>query len=129
MGTSSFKQRFRHDKEIYKLDLQIEKHCLDVIALHQPVAVDLRTVSTCLKIITDINRIGRYGRTSPSSPIIMFNRQYKKVISIPLMSELSIAMVDDAIHSFVTGDDKKARCLFVRDDKVDSLGIRSSGSR
>ncbi len=110
------------DKEIYKLDLQIEKHCLDVIALHQPVAVDLRTVSTCLKIITDINRIGRYGRDiAELADHYVPDRQYKKVISIPLMSQLSIAMVDDAIDSFVTRDDKKARCLFVRDDEVDSL--------
>ena len=51
----------RLDKELYHYDNMIEKHCLDLIALYSPVAGDLRTVSTCLKIIEDLNRIGRYA--------------------------------------------------------------------
>ena len=51
----------RLDKELYHYDNLVEKHCLDLIALYSPVAGDLRIVSTCLKIIEDLNRIGRYA--------------------------------------------------------------------
>jgi phosphate transport system protein len=112
----------RLDKDIYRQEQLIEKHCVDVIALHQPVAGDLRTVSTCLKIITDLNRIGRYGRDiAELSDIHDQDRSFKRVVAIPLMSELVISMVSDSIGSFVARDDKTARHLFDRDDQVDSL--------
>jgi phosphate transport system protein len=50
------------DRQIYLAEQAIEKHCVEIIALHQPVAGDLRMVTTSLKIITDLNRIGRYGQ-------------------------------------------------------------------
>jgi phosphate transport system protein len=112
----------RLDKEIYLSEQAIEKHCVDIIALHQPVARDLRTVTTCLKIITDLNRIGRYGRDiSELADHVDQGKRIKKLVAVPLMSELAIAMVNDAIDSFVERDDGKARGLFQRDDEVDSL--------
>jgi phosphate transport system protein len=112
----------RLDKEIYRMDQAIEKHCVEIIALHQPVAVDLRTVTTCLKIITDLNRIGRYGRDIAELADRQDNgKKLKRIMAIPLMSELSLAMVNEAIDSFVNRDDRKARTLFARDDEVDSL--------
>ncbi len=112
----------RMDKEIYLAEQTIEKHCVDIIALHQPVAGDLRTVTTCLKIITDLNRIGRYGRDiAELADHVDQGKRIKKLVAVPLMSELAIAMVNDAIDSFVEKDDGKARGLFPRDDEVDSL--------
>lgn len=110
------------DKELYHQEQTIEKRCVDVIALYQPVAVDLRIVSTCLKIITDINRIGRYGRDI-AEMAAHFDRDvhYKRAISITLMSQLALSMVSDAIDSFVKRDDVRARTLLDRDDEVDSL--------
>jgi phosphate transport system protein len=110
------------DKELYKLELNIEKHCVDIIALHQPVASDLRSVSTGLKLITDLNRIGRYsrdiGELSQDHDSV---KSFKRSIAIPLMSELVVSMVNDAIEAFVGRDEKAARELFVRDDEIDSL--------
>ncbi len=112
----------RLDKEIYLSEQAIEKHCVDIIALHQPVAGDLRTVTTCLKIITDLNRIGRYGRDiAELADHVDQGKRIKKLVAVPLMSELSIAMVNDAIDSFVEKDDGKARRIFQRDDEVDGL--------
>jgi phosphate transport system protein len=110
------------DKELYRQELSIEKHCVDIIALHQPVASDLRSVSTGLKVITDLNRIGRYGRDIAELSQNHDNiRIFKRSIAIPLMSELVVSMVNDAIEAFVARDDKAARELFVRDDEIDSL--------
>jgi phosphate transport system protein len=113
----------RLDKEIYRQDQLIEKHCLDIIALHQPVAVDLRTVSTVLKVITDLNRIGRYGRdiAELATRDGGNGKRFRKLVAVPLMAEVSMSMVTDAIDSFVERDDKKALALFRRDDEVDGL--------
>jgi len=110
------------DEEIYRADQAIEKHCVDIIALHQPVAGDLRVVTTYLKVITDLNRIGRYGRDIAELADCQENgKRIKKLIAVPLMSELALAMVNDAIDSLVAMDDGKARSLFLRDDEVDGL--------
>src|SRR5512136_307903 len=53
---------FTLDQEIYGLQEEIEGTCVDLIALHAPVARDLRTVTTSLKITTDLDRIGRYAK-------------------------------------------------------------------
>lgn len=110
------------DDEIYRCDTEIEKHCLDLIALHTPVAGDLRTVSTCLKIITDLNRIGRYAADIvEAAHILQEQRHFKRLISIPQMAGIVEGMARDAVDSFVTRDAEKARGLFGRDDEVDGL--------
>src|SRR5207237_3462242 len=53
---------FTLDQEVYGLQLEIERNCIDLLALHAPVARDLRTITTSLKITTDLHRIGRYGK-------------------------------------------------------------------
>src|SRR5437879_11052536 len=52
---------FTLDQEVYGLQLEIERTCIDLLALNAPVARDLRTITTSLKITTDLDRIGRYG--------------------------------------------------------------------
>lgn len=112
----------RLDHEIYRQDQLIEKHCVDIIALHQPVASDLRTVSTCLKIITDLNRIGRYGRDiAEMADHYDRDKNFKRLVAIPLMAELVVTMVTDSLDAFLQKDDRAARNMFRRDDEVDSL--------
>lgn len=108
------------DHEIYRQEQLVEKHCVELIALYQPVASDLRTVTTCIKMITDLNRIGRYGRDIADLSD-QLDQNFRKVMTVPLMADLAVAMVADAINAFVTRDEKAARELFVRDDQVDSL--------
>jgi len=111
------------DRQIYLAEQAIEKHCVEIIALHQPVAGDLRMVTTSLKIITDLNRIGRYGRdiAELATRDGGNGKRFRKLVAVPLMAEVSMSMVTDAIDSFVERDDKKALALFRRDDEVDGL--------
>jgi phosphate transport system protein len=110
------------DKEIYHMEQIIEKRCLDLIALHAPVAGDLRTVSTCLKIITDLNRIGRYASDIVEEyDTVTATNGFRRPVNIPQMASLVVAMVTDAIDSFIRRDDRAARQLFDRDDEVDCL--------
>ncbi|MEM0449146.1 MAG: phosphate signaling complex protein PhoU [Methanomassiliicoccales archaeon] len=112
----------RLDKEIYRMDQQIEKHCLDLIALHTPVAGDLRTISTCLKIITDLNRIGRYASDIVELyDVLASSNGFRRPVNIPHMASLVVGMVTDAIRSFTTRDVEMAKRLFERDDEVDCL--------
>jgi len=112
----------RLDKEIYHMEQIIEKRCLDLIALHTPVAGDLRTVSTCLKIITDLNRIGRYASDIVEEyDLVTSSNGFRKPVNIPHMASVVLGMVTDATDCFVRRDDKAARQLFDRDDEVDYL--------
>ena len=110
------------DEEIYCWDIRIEKHCLDVIALHAPVAGDLRTVSTCLKIITDLNRIGRYALDIAEFTEHFHDQtHFKKLVSIPFMGERVVAMVTQAVESYVHRNAEEACALYDKDDEVDHL--------
>jgi phosphate transport system protein len=122
-GDESLKDEVRRlDREIYSYDSSIEKHCLDIIALHSPVAGDLRTISTCLKSIEDLNRIGRYAWDIAEASDVFEGQKFKqRMVSIPYMAELVVAMVTDAINCFTTRNTEEARGLFDRDDEVDAL--------
>ncbi|MBI0583497.1 MAG: phosphate signaling complex protein PhoU [Methanomassiliicoccus sp.] len=110
------------DRGIYRQEQVIEKHCLELIALYQPVASDLRMISTCLKIITDLNRIGRYGRDIAELSVTVDQQQdIRRIAAIPLMADQAAAMVSESIRTFVERDSEAARNLFVKDDEVDSL--------
>ncbi len=112
----------RLDKELYCYDNLVEKHCLDLIALYSPVAGDLRTVSTCLKIIEDLNRIGRYAHDiAEVSEVFEAQGHFTRMVNIQHMAELVVDMVHDSIESFTKRDSVMARGLFERDDEVDSL--------
>lgn len=108
------------DREVYRQEQETERHCFEVIALHQPVASDLRAVSSCLKVVTDLSRIGRYGRNiaelggglDPSA---------SRLFPLPLMAEQVLSMVKDAVASYVNLDQAAALALFGRDDEVDAL--------
>ena len=111
------------DQEIYALQVEVEKTCVELIALHAPVAKDLRVVTTSLKITTDLDRIGRYAKDIAETTLRFpaGQRHFKKLVSIPHMSELTIRMVDTAIKGFVKRDAESVRHLQETDDSVDAL--------
>jgi len=111
------------DQEIYALQLEVEKTCVDLIALHAPVARDLRTITTSLKITTDLDRIGRYAKDIAETTLLFDpgRRHFKKLVSIPHMADLTITMVDTAIEGFVKRDAESVRHLQETDDSVDAL--------
>lgn len=112
------------DHEIYGLQVEVEKTCGDLIALHAPVARDLRMITTSLKITTDLDRIGRYAkdiaelgleiRAAPPAELWDLSK-------IPRMAELTIGMVDNAVKAFLNRDVESARRLRRDDDIVDAL--------
>jgi phosphate transport system protein len=109
-------------KELAKWNIDLEEEALQLIALYQPMARDMRTIACCLKMIVDLNRIGRYGKDIANvTKEIAPGPHIKKIISIPHMNELVQSMIHDAFDAFKTGNISLIKGFTERDNDVDSL--------
>jgi len=109
-------------KELAKMNVDLEEEALQLIALYQPMARDMRTIACCLKMIVDLNRIGRYGKDIANvTREIAPGPHIKKIISIPHMNELVQGMIVDDFTAFKTGDISLLKGFSERDNDVDSL--------
>ncbi len=116
------KKVFEIDVQLYKMDLEIEKKCLDLIALQTPVARDLRTIGTCLKIITNLDRVGRYAADISEVTInISDTTHFKKLVSIQMIANMTVDMVRTAVQSFNSRDVSLVNRIFDEEEKVDAL--------
>ena len=110
------------DKELYDLNIDIEKKCLEVIALQSPVAKDLRTIGTYLKVITDFDRIGRYAKDiSEVTARSVAKTHFKPLVSIPHMARMAEDMVDLSVKAFLSRDIAPTKDVFELEDQIDSL--------
>ena len=107
---------------IADMDDKIEERTLRLITLYQPMASDMREIACILKMITYLNRVGRYGKDIAK---LVGNwedkRHVKKLVSIPHMSDLVCNMLEDAMNAFETKDISKFSDFSDRDDTVDEL--------
>jgi phosphate transport system protein len=110
------------DADINQLHIDIDSRCFKLLALQQPMAVDLRVIVAAVKINTDIERIGdlavniaeaarRYIRHAPVKPLI----------DIPHMATIAQDMLRDALDAFVRRDPALAQAVLVQDDTLDAL--------
>jgi phosphate transport system protein len=118
------KDVFTLDQEIYALKQQVVRSCVELIALHAPVAKDLRLITTCLEISTDLDRIGRYSRDIVEITVMLGEDARSPVVAVGnlvKMGELAIDMVDRAVDAFVQRDAEMVRDIVRRDDPIDAL--------
>jgi phosphate transport system protein len=111
------------DDSIDDLEIEIEKRCINLIALQQPLAADLREIAGILKIITDLERIGDYA-VNIAKVTLEFDEDeefVKPIIDLPKMEALVKEMIKGGLDSFVSKDVNKARAIAILDDKVDDL--------
>ena len=110
------------DEPINKLHIEIDGRCFTLLALHQPMAVDLRAIVAAVKINTDLERVGdlainiaeaarRYAQHAP----------VKKLIDIPRMANIAQNMLRDSLDAFVRRDTELAQRVLNEDDKLDDL--------
>lgn len=112
------------DNIIDEKEKEIESLCLKLILNQQPVARDLRQISTALKIITDMERIGDHAAEISQLCIYLDGQKFiKKLEHIPQMATASIKMVKDVIDAFVMKDLKLAQAVIDYDDVVDDLYV------
>ena len=110
------------DGPINQLHIEIDGRCFKLLALHQPMAVDLRAIVSAVKINTDLERVGdlaviiaeaakRYAQHPP----------VKELIDIPRMAEIAQRMLRNALDSYVRRDVELAHAVLNEDDTLDAL--------
>jgi phosphate transport system protein len=110
------------EKQVNQLHVEIDEACLEIIALGQPAAYDLRFVTAAMKIIIDLERIGDQAiNILEAAEDLLRVPPLKPLIDIPRMGEISQEMLKDALDAYVKGDDDLAQRTILRDDAVDQL--------
>ena len=108
--------------KIAQMDQDIETKTLQMLTLYQPMAKDLREIGCIFKMITYLARIGRYAKDIAKISIeISDHPHFKKLISIPHMSQIVCGMIDDALISFKEKDINRFKDFSDRDNDVDEL--------
>ena len=111
-----------YDRQINRLEVEIDEHCLRILARRQPVASDLRFLTIALKLVTDLERIGDLG-VNICERVLELNEEppLKPYIDIPRMAEIAISMLDMSLEAYKHRDVDLARKICDRDDDVDAL--------
>jgi phosphate transport system protein len=109
------------ENQIDALNLDIESRAIELLARQQPMARDLRTIVSVLRIITDIERIGDYAvDTSRQAAALAERPLFKPLVDIPRMARLVQSMLHDTLEGFVHRDLQLAMQAVRRDDEVDA---------
>lgn len=113
----------RSDYEIDDLEIEIEEDCLKILALHQPVAKDLRFLITVIKINSEMERIADIAVSIARrvQNISKFKHAAAVSYDFSLMSEKAVLMLKKSIDALVRSDAALARSLFLDDDEVDAM--------
>ena len=106
--------------EVDRLELEIDELCMEMLAMQQPVARDLRFIATAMKIVVDLERMGDLA-VNVSERTLELNEepQLKPFIDIPLMARRAQEMVHGALDAFVARDPAAARRVIAMDDELD----------
>ncbi|HEV8531437.1 MAG TPA: phosphate signaling complex protein PhoU [Methylomirabilota bacterium] len=110
------------DQQVNAYDVEVDETCVSLLALHQPTAGDLRFITTAMKIVTDLERIGDQA-VNIAQRVLELNRQpqLKPYIDLPRMAEKAQAMVKESLDAFVARDTALARKVCAEDADVDAL--------
>jgi len=110
------------EEAINRLDIEIDDMAMRLLALRQPMATDLRFITSAMKIGSDLERIGDLAVNIAERTLELLKfPQLKPLIDIPRMAEMAQEMVRDALNAFVNGDADLAKNVCQRDDHVDQL--------
>ncbi len=116
---------FESDDLVDDKEKDIESLCLKILLQQQPVASDLRQVSSALKMITDMERIGDQAADISEITIYLSDQKYiKNPEHIPMMADATIKMVIESIDAYVKKDVELAQAVIGYDDVVDELFVQ-----
>ncbi|MBU1298834.1 MAG: phosphate signaling complex protein PhoU [Bacteroidetes bacterium] len=114
-----------NEDRVNALEIEIDNAINDLLALQQPVAVDLRLILAALKINNDLERIGDHAVNIVQSALkLMDMPEVKPLVDIPKMAELSQKMLHDALDSFILSDTSLVKTVIESDAIVDELNQR-----
>ena len=116
------KQIIMDDMNINTKRYDIEEKCLELLAMQQPLASDLRTIVAILHIIVDLERMGDHAEgTAKIAIMLASDPPLKPYIDIPRMADIACEMLRASIEAFKRRDTAAARAICNRDDEVDNL--------
>ncbi|MDP4177104.1 MAG: phosphate signaling complex protein PhoU [Bacillota bacterium] len=111
-----------NDDLVDDLQKEVEDKCIKLIAMEQPLAIDLRNIFTSIKIATDLERIADHAVDIAKISIILKDEVYfKQLIDIPKMFDIVKTMVKESLDSYVEENVEEAYNICKRDDEIDSL--------
>lgn len=112
----------REDETIDRLEAELEERCIKILALRQPTAIDLRFITTAIKITGHLERIGDMA-VNIAEKAIQLNEepQLKPYIDLPRMTDLVGGMIRDSLDSFIRGDLEKAENVRRLEQVIDDL--------
>ncbi|HEX8459516.1 MAG TPA: phosphate signaling complex protein PhoU [Pyrinomonadaceae bacterium] len=120
--TPAAREVLRDDDEIDRLEVEIDTLCIDVLALRQPAARDLRFVVSVAKVTPILERIADHACNIARAAIDLNDEpQLKSFAELPRMAEQASAMLRAALDAFTTSDAARARAVIDGDDEIDAL--------
>jgi phosphate transport system protein len=112
----------RGDEPLNALHIDIDSRCFRLLALHQPMAVDLRSIVAAVKINTDLERVGDLAvNIAEAAKRYIVHAPVKKLLDIPRMGDIAQRMLRDALDAFVRRDVALAQHVLNEDDSLDAL--------
>ena len=110
------------DIELDKLELVIDEKCLDLIVLHQPMAGDMRFITTAITLNAELERIGDLAVDVAQRALAISGKPLlKPLVDIPKLAEAAQRMTGEAIQAFVKGDTELAKKVVLSDPEADTL--------
>ncbi len=116
------KEVIDNDAKVNEQRWALEDKCVDLIALQQPVASDLREIIATLSIVRDLERIGDYAEGISKIALLHGDQSLvRPLVYLPQMAEKAVSMLRRSLEAFVNRDADKARQICLEDDEVDRL--------
>lgn len=118
----SAREVIQADDTVDAMLVDIEKRCLQLLALQQPMGSDLRRIGTALKIVTDLERMADHAADIAKVTLRLDGeRLIKELVDIPAMAHLVQAMTQEALEAYVGRDVARAQKMAAMDDEIDHL--------
>ena len=121
------RQVIEEDAEINEMYLELEQDCIDLLALQQPVAGDLRFIAASFKIITDLERIGDLA-TNLGQYALDADRDVFPDVDVLRIGERTLVMLNDAMEAYATEDADACHAVAEADDTVDEMCTGASNT-
>jgi phosphate transport system protein len=110
------------DEPVNDLHIEVDARCFKLLALHQPMAADLRAIVAAVKINTDLERVGDLAvNIAEAGKRYLHHAPVKPLIDIPRMGDIAQLMLRDALDAFVRRDIALAEAVLAKDDELDAL--------
>ena len=124
--TATAREVLKNDDQIDQLEVEIDRFCIDVIALRQPAARDLRFVISVAKVTPILERIADHACNIARVAIDLNDEpELKSYVDLSRMAEHASAMLHAALDAFTSGDAAAARAVIERDDAIDEIYERT----